>query len=77
MDGPPPGLPRGGSRISAGTAALAGLFDLTGVVLAAVARLNLTTILKTVQFGFSYWEKACSIRIELYHLFEGHRTILR
>jgi hypothetical protein len=54
MDGPPPGLPRGGSRISAGTAALAGLFDLTGVVLAAVARLNLTTIFKTVQFGFSY-----------------------
>jgi hypothetical protein len=50
---PPPDLP-GGSRISAGTSALAGLFDLVGIVFAAMARLSFTTIFKTVQFRFSW-----------------------
>ena len=53
MDSPSPRLP-GGCRLGAGTPALAGLFDLIGVVLAAVAGRDLTTIIKTVQFGCSY-----------------------
>jgi hypothetical protein len=54
MDSPPPGLPGGSSRIIARTTTLlARLFNLAGVVLAAVSRLNLTTVLKTVNFGCS------------------------
>ena len=53
MDSPSPRLP-GGGRLGTGASALTGLFDLVWVVLAAMARLNLTTIIKTAQFGFSY-----------------------
>src|SRR5205085_8234051 len=50
MDSPPPRLPDAGRRMRAGAPALTGLIYLIGVVLAAQARRNLTTIFKAAQF---------------------------